>query len=201
MQRALRNRFFMCVVNSKSLFFSKKKWCELLVLKISGIQTIIIYTFGIKLLSLISWTKWKYFLHNTKYWKIHELVVFWRKRFLIPCLTEKILMLQRFMIRRLKSEVLSQLPSKQRQMIVLDPSLVKSKSREMQNQARQMSNTRSGAERHGLLLQWYHTTAYAKSAAVQDYIKDLVENGRKFICFAHHNTVILLIAHTHCSKS
>ena len=112
----------------------------------------------------------------------------------------KILMLQRFMIRRLKSEVLSQLPSKQRQMIVLDPSLVKSKSREMQNQARQMSNTRSGAERHGLLLQWYHTTAYAKSAAVQDYIKDLVENGRKFICFAHHNTVILLIAHTHCSN-
>ena len=107
----------------------------------------------------------------------------------------KLLMLQRFMIRRLKSEVLSQLPSKQRQMIVLDPNLVKSKSREMQTQARQMSNTRSGAERHGLLLEWYHTTANAKSAAVQDYIKDLVENGRKFICFAHHNTVIWLISH------
>merc|ERR1712111_113069 len=58
----------------------------------------------------------------------------------------KLLMLQRFMIRRLKSEVLSQLPSKQRQMIVLDPNLVKSKSREMQTQARQMSNTRSGAK-------------------------------------------------------
>ena len=35
------------------------------------------------------------------------------------------------MIRRLKSEVLSQLPSKQRQMIILDPAAIKTKSKEM----------------------------------------------------------------------
>ena len=34
-----------------------------------------------------------------------------------------ILMRERFMIRRLKSEVLTQLPKKQRQMIILDPTL------------------------------------------------------------------------------
>ena len=47
----------------------------------------------------------------------------------------KLLMTERFMIRRLKSNVLSQLPSKLRQMIVLDPSLVQSKSREIHARA------------------------------------------------------------------
>ena len=109
----------------------------------------------------------------------------------------KTFMLRRFMVRRMKSEVLSQLPTKQREMIVLDPNLVKSKSREMQSQARQMTNNSlSKSERRGLLLEWYHSTAHAKSAAVQDYIKDLVENGRKFICFAHHNTMLNDIMYT-----
>ena len=35
------------------------------------------------------------------------------------------------LIRRLKSEVLSELPAKQRQMVILDPGAVKSKSKEM----------------------------------------------------------------------
>ena len=40
----------------------------------------------------------------------------------------KLLLEQRLMIRRMKSEVLPQLPSKQRKMVILDPNLVKSKS-------------------------------------------------------------------------
>lgn len=109
----------------------------------------------------------------------------------------KLFMMERFMIRRLKSEVLSQLPSKQRQMVILDPNLVKSKSREMQSQARLMSNkSLSKSERRGILLEWFHSTANAKSAAVQDYIKDLVEGERKFLCFAHHNTMMNDIAST-----
>ena len=76
-------------------------------------------------------------------------------------------------------------------MIILDSNLVKSNSREMQSQARQMCNkSLSKSEKRGLLLEWYHSTASAKSAAVQDYVKDLLENGRKFICFAHHNTML-----------
>ena len=76
-------------------------------------------------------------------------------------------------------------------MIILDPNLVKSKSREMQSQAKKISSkSLSKSEKRGILLEWYHTTAFAKSAAVQDYVKDLLENGRKFICFAHHCTML-----------
>jgi hypothetical protein len=39
------------------------------------------------------------------------------------------------MIRRLKSDVLTQLPSKQRQMVILDPNAVRSKTKEMESQA------------------------------------------------------------------
>ena len=38
----------------------------------------------------------------------------------------------------------------------------------------------------GELFQWYHTTATAKEKAVLEYIKDLLESDKKFICFAHH---------------
>ena len=34
----------------------------------------------------------------------------------------------------------------------------------------------------------------AKSRAVQEYICDLVDNDRKFICFAHHNVMMNDIA-------
>ena len=45
---------------------------------------------------------------------------------------------ERFMIRRLKSEVLTQLPAKSREMIILDPSLVKSRSKVMQEKAKRL---------------------------------------------------------------
>ena len=67
----------------------------------------------------------------------------------------------------------------------------------MQNQAKLMSNKGlSKSERRGVLLEWFHTTATAKSLAVQDYVKDLVEGGRKFICFAHHSSMMNDIANT-----
>ena len=73
----------------------------------------------------------------------------------------------------MKSEVLPQLPSKQRKMVILDPNLVKSKSNIMKNQAKQYKNDKSmsSTERRGVLLEWYHTTSGAKSRAVCDYLK------------------------------
>ncbi len=44
----------------------------------------------------------------------------------------------RCMIRRLKSEVLTQLPAKRRHMIVLDPSMVNTKTKDMKEKAREM---------------------------------------------------------------
>ena len=91
------------------------------------------------------------------------------------------------MIRRLKSQVLSQLPSKQREMIILDPSLVKTKSKEMDERAKKMGlKSLSSTERRGVLLEWFNLTATSKAKAVLEYIKDLLEADRKFICFAHH---------------
>ena len=41
-------------------------------------------------------------------------------------------------------------------------------------------------ERRAALLEWYNVTGTAKTKAVQDYLADLLESERKFICFAHH---------------
>ncbi len=58
---------------------------------------------------------------------------------------------------------------------------------QMQSQAKEMqSKGLSKSEQRGILLQWYHTTAAAKEKAVLEYIKDLLESDKKFICFAHH---------------
>ena len=83
---------------------------------------------------------------------------------------------KRLMIRRLKTEVLKQLPSKQRKMVILDPSLVKSKSKEMKSQAKtyQTDKSLSKSERRGVLLEWFHATSEAKSRAVCDYLKVII---------------------------
>ena len=99
----------------------------------------------------------------------------------------KLLMEERFMIRRLKSDVLSQLPAKSREMIILDPSLVKSKSKVMQEKANRFMHRFKPGEEHSILLEWFSLTSEAKSKAVCDYLKDLIEGGKKFLCFAHHH--------------
>ena len=60
----------------------------------------------------------------------------------------KLLMEEKFMLRRLKSDVLSQLPAKQRQMVILDPALVKKRvTKEMKNQQKAYnSKGNSGGE-------------------------------------------------------
>ena len=101
----------------------------------------------------------------------------------------KLIMEERFMIRRLKSDVLKQLPSKMREMIILDPSLVKSKSRVMQEKVEIMSQNTNKSKDHALLLEWFHLTCDAKVKAVCEYIKDLLESDRKFLLFAHHQVI------------
>lgn len=103
---------------------------------------------------------------------------------------------EKFMIRRLKSQVLSQLPPKQRQMIILDPGSVKCDTSAMNSLAKNMTNEFARAmEKRGALLSYYSETAKAKSKAVCDYIVDLLENGKKFLCFAHHQVLLNDISH------
>ena len=102
----------------------------------------------------------------------------------------KTLMEERFMIRRLKSDVLAQLPAKLREMIVLDPNRVKSKTKVMQEKAQQLSQTKEKNIEHAMLLEWFHLTCEAKVNAVTDYVKDLLESDKKFLVFAHHQLMI-----------
>jgi SWI/SNF-related matrix-associated actin-dependent regulator 1 of chromatin subfamily A len=76
------------------------------------------------------------------------------------------------MIRRLKSDVLAQLPAKQRQMIILDPAAVKSRTKEMETQAAKMGQkSLSSGERRGVLLEWFSLTGQSKTKAVLEYLK------------------------------
>uniref|UniRef100_A0A8C3K0Y5 SWI/SNF-related matrix-associated actin-dependent regulator of chromatin subfamily A-like protein 1 n=1 Tax=Calidris pygmaea TaxID=425635 RepID=A0A8C3K0Y5_9CHAR len=94
-------------------------------------------------------------------------------------LTElKILLKESIMIRRLKSDVLSQLPAKQRKMVVVAPEGISAKTKAKQQ------------EREALLL-FYNRTAEAKIHSVVEYILELLERGNdKFLVFAHHKIML-----------
>lgn len=94
-------------------------------------------------------------------------------------------------IRRLKSEVLNQLPTKKREVIVLDSALVTASTKEMQEMSKKLESTRlKGVERHSTLLQYYNETSIAKVKAVCDYISKLFKKNQKCIIFAHHQNVM-----------
>ncbi|XP_069705432.1 SWI/SNF-related matrix-associated actin-dependent regulator of chromatin subfamily A-like protein 1 isoform X2 [Periplaneta americana] len=95
------------------------------------------------------------------------------------------------MIRRLKSDVISQLPPKVRQMVILNPELVVSKSKEMKDCLKNLDRAHlTHMERRGALLTYYCATGSAKLKAIQDYISDMLDSDKKFICFAHHKVVL-----------
>ncbi|KAK3108769.1 hypothetical protein FSP39_015265 [Pinctada imbricata] len=97
---------------------------------------------------------------------------------------------EKIMIRRLKKEVLTQLPSKVRQMVVLDPGSIKT-TKDMKRASKVMGLEKlKGMERRGALLDYFHQTGNAKLNAVTDYVLDLLESDRKFILFAHHQEVL-----------
>lgn len=103
----------------------------------------------------------------------------------------QILLEELVMIRRLKSEVIQQLPAKCRQMIVLDPSRISAKSKVMRAMYQKMHQAElRGMERRGALLEYFHETGAVKIPAVCEYIEDLLESDRKFLCFAHHQNVM-----------
>uniref|UniRef100_A0A8C6S4L7 Zinc finger, RAN-binding domain containing 3 n=1 Tax=Neogobius melanostomus TaxID=47308 RepID=A0A8C6S4L7_9GOBI len=109
--------------------------------------------------------------------------------------------LSQIMIRRLKQDVLTQLPPKVRQRIPFD--LPKEAAKEAASSfaewERLMKGTGSKAvaadnlftEVMGLVTQMYKQTAIAKAGAVKDYIKMMLEAEQlKFLVFAHHLTML-----------
>ncbi|XP_053554084.1 SWI/SNF-related matrix-associated actin-dependent regulator of chromatin subfamily A-like protein 1 [Bombina bombina] len=105
----------------------------------------------------------------------------------------KLLLEESVMIRRLKSEVLSQLPAKQRKMVVIAPEGINAKTKAaLAAAAKEMTKGfKSKVQEKEVLLMYYNRTAEAKIKSVIEYIMDLLESGReKFLVFAHHKIVL-----------
>ncbi|XP_063256861.1 SWI/SNF-related matrix-associated actin-dependent regulator of chromatin subfamily A-like protein 1 isoform X1 [Prinia subflava] len=109
-------------------------------------------------------------------------------------LTElKILLEQSIMIRRLKSDVLSQLPAKQRKMVVVAPEGISAKTKAaLAAEAKKMAKGyESKQQEKEALLIFFSKTAEAKIRSVVEYILELLESGNnKFLVFAHHKIML-----------
>ncbi|NXO01336.1 ZRAB3 endonuclease, partial [Rhinopomastus cyanomelas] len=107
--------------------------------------------------------------------------------------------LNEIMIRRLKNDVLTQLPPKVRQRIPFDlpEATAKRLNATFAEWEKLIRNLNSEAsESHfsqvmNLITQMYKETAVAKAGAVKDYIKMMLENDKlKFLIFAHHLSML-----------
>ncbi|EAT41369.1 AAEL006963-PA [Aedes aegypti] len=99
-----------------------------------------------------------------------------------------LLLAARFMIRRTKQDVMSQLAEKNRETVILDGSLL-SKNEETEENLNSYAADYSmskGREREEILIQYYSATAVAKAPAVCGYLKQVLKEKQKFIIFAHH---------------
>ncbi|XP_063144773.1 DNA annealing helicase and endonuclease ZRANB3 [Candoia aspera] len=108
-------------------------------------------------------------------------------------------LLSNVMIRRMKSEVLTQLPPKIRQRIPFD--LPKTAAKELNAsfeeweklmRASDLDSTENDfVQVMSLITRMFKQTAIAKAGAVKDYIKMLLENEKlKFLVFAHHLSML-----------
>lgn len=109
----------------------------------------------------------------------------------------KLFLEARFMIRRLKSQVVMQLPDKVRQVVVLNSDTVGAATDSMNAYANKLQSEKlKGMERRGTLLCYFAETGRAKIKAICAYITGLLSEGKKFLCFAHHADVIKEICNT-----
>ncbi|KAJ0070280.1 hypothetical protein NL108_007623, partial [Boleophthalmus pectinirostris] len=105
----------------------------------------------------------------------------------------KLLLEECLMLRRLKSEVLSQLPSKQRKVVTITIDGISTRTKAALSAAAKelAKGHRNKIEEKEALLVFYNYTAEAKLQAIMEYITDMLECGReKFLVFAHHKLVL-----------
>ncbi|XP_010859463.1 PREDICTED: SWI/SNF-related matrix-associated actin-dependent regulator of chromatin subfamily A-like protein 1 [Bison bison bison] len=105
----------------------------------------------------------------------------------------KLLLEEAVMLRRLKGDVLSQLPAKQRKMVVVAPGQINARTRAALDAAAKEMTTKDKTKQQQkeALILFFNRTAEAKIPSVIEYILDLLESGReKFLVFAHHKVVL-----------
>ena len=105
------------------------------------------------------------------------------------------------MIRRLKKDVLEQLPAKRRMRVPLDPDKMDQGAlQDVENQVRRLgpaasslfsgSSSGSGGTRDVSIAEIFRRTAEAKLNAVLDYMEHLLQLGTKFLLFGHHHSTL-----------
>lgn len=115
-------------------------------------------------------------------------------------LAELQVLLQKFLIRRTKEQVLTNLEEKIRESVLLDSTLLRY-SAEDEAGLSQLADTyrsTSKAEKHAALINFFSESARVKLPAICKYIKQLLadEATGKFLVFAHHKIVIEAICAT-----
>ncbi|XP_071198020.1 SWI/SNF-related matrix-associated actin-dependent regulator of chromatin subfamily A-like protein 1 [Salvelinus alpinus] len=105
----------------------------------------------------------------------------------------KLMLEESLMLRRLKSEVLSQLPAKQRKVVTVTTDGINTRTKAALSAA--AKDLAKGQHNHNkmkeALLVFFNHTAEAKIKAIMEYIMDMLESGReKFLVFAHHKLVL-----------
>ncbi|KAK2839698.1 hypothetical protein Q5P01_013438 [Channa striata] len=105
----------------------------------------------------------------------------------------KLLLEECLMLRRLKSDVLSQLPAKQRKVVTVTIDGINGRTKAALSAAAKKlaKGHHNKIEEKEALLVFYNHTAEAKLQAIIEYIIDMLECGReKFLVFAHHKLVL-----------
>ncbi|KAJ3591822.1 hypothetical protein NHX12_006954 [Muraenolepis orangiensis] len=116
----------------------------------------------------------------------------------------RLLLEESLMLRRLKTQVLSQLPAKQRKVVTVTIDGINTRTKAaLTAAARELAKQQSNKtkEKEALLV-FYNQTANAKIQAIMEYIMDTLECGReKFLVFAHHKMVLDSITEELSKKS
>ncbi|KAI7838398.1 hypothetical protein COHA_007802 [Chlorella ohadii] len=119
------------------------------------------------------------------------------------------------LVRRLKRDVLTQLPSKRRQQVILGMDSDAKKMlaglqkqldtvRQLMGEEARKAAASGGAvsgsmAQNNVVTELYKQTAAVKAKAVQEYVQLLLDNGQKFLIFAHHTSLLDAIEHT-CNR-
>ncbi|CAH0755971.1 unnamed protein product [Diatraea saccharalis] len=107
----------------------------------------------------------------------------------------QVILQKRFLIRRTKEQVLTQLEEKTRETVLLDSSMAVQP--ELTQMAEACKNARA-AERHAALVTFFSESAKIKIPAICKYIKQVLSEMTtgKFLVFAHHRVVIDAVCET-----
>jgi SWI/SNF-related matrix-associated actin-dependent regulator 1 of chromatin subfamily A len=105
----------------------------------------------------------------------------------------RILLESTVMIRRLKKDVLQDLPKKNRTIVNITVDLTS----EEEKQNREFQNRLSGdlgrirdQDKRKELMEWFNASAEIKAPAVVSYLKDKLKRVNKLICFAYHKNMV-----------